>query len=106
MSLQRGRDVRQENKGRSFVRVGQMRGERFKYAQLRQERASIIHIHFIFAGPVESLSCLDLQTRKIDPVAAIKLKVTLRKILPHDSNEFDRAKKTCRHRRVTGGTAE
>ena len=106
MMLQRGRDVRQQHKRRRLITLRQIRRERLEHAQLRRERAALVHVHLVFARPVERLARLHLQAREVEPMALVERGVFLREILANDADEIHVAEKAGRDRRVAGGTAE
>jgi hypothetical protein len=58
------------------MRAGQFRGERLEHAQFGQQRAAVVHVDLVFAGPVEGLARLDLQSRKVNAVLANQPDVT------------------------------
>src|ERR1043166_1282828 len=106
MHLQRGRDIGEEDERGGLERVGQMRGETFKHAQLSGEGAAVVHVQLVFAGPMEGFAGLDLESVKVDAMAAIELDVALGKVLPDDADELDGSEETGGDGGVTGGTAE
>jgi len=106
VALERRRDVREQDKFGVAVRGRQLRSERFEHAQLGGESAAVVHVQFIFAGPMKRFAGQLLQTLKINAVAVVELDVFLGEILADDADEFYGREKTRRHRRMAAGTAE
>jgi hypothetical protein len=106
MMLERRRDVRQEHIRRPFVELRQMRRELLEHAQFRQQRAAIVHVHFVFARPMECFSGLNLQPRQIHAVLAVQRDITLREIVSDHTHHAHGRKETGRHRGMTGGTSQ
>src|SRR2546421_12231782 len=106
MMLQRGRNVGQEHEWTLLVRFRQSRREGLEHTKFRRQRPAIIHVHFIFARPMKGLATRRLQSFKINAVTAIQLNVAPGEIVADDADQFDRRKKTCRYRRMTGRSAK
>src|SRR5258707_428299 len=66
-------DVGQQDERRSLVGGGQMRRKVLEDSQLGQERAAVVHVRFVFAGPVKSLSRFDLESLAINLAPAVEL---------------------------------
>src|SRR5256885_1677759 len=88
------------------MRLRQRGSKSFKHAKLGQQRPAIVHVDFVFAGPMKSFPGKNLQPFEVNAMALIKLNVTLRKIIADDSDKFDRAEKTGRNGSMAGRTAQ
>ena len=104
--LQRRRDVGQQDEWALAIGLRQARGERFEYAEFGLERAAIVHVQLIFAGPMECFAGRDLQTFEVDLVLFVERDVVLREIFTDDADEFDGREKARGDGGMTGGTAE
>ena len=104
--LQTGGDVGQQDEFAVLIGRGQARGEAFKHPQFRRQRPAIIHVDFIFAGPMERFARRDLQSFQINFVFAVKVQVRLGEILPHHAHQPDGREKAGREGRVAGRAAQ
>ena len=104
MQLQRGRDVGQQHKGRVLMSFRQRRSKGFEHSELGEERAAVVHVQFIFPGPMKGLPRENLQSFQVNPMPFVKLYIPPGKIFAHDSHEFDRAEKAGRHGGMAGRT--
>ena len=100
MGLQRGRDVREQDKLRVLVLPGQRRREGFEHAKFREQCAAVVHIYFVFARPVKSFSGQNLQALQIDFVTLVEPDVLLGEIIPDNPDELNRREETGRHCRM------
>src|SRR4051812_40951427 len=106
MRLQGGGYVGQQHKWRFFVNIWQVRRKRFKNPQFGQERLAVIHVHFVFTGPMESFPRLDLQPTQINFMLSVEGKIRFWKVITHHANKFHWSEETRGHGRVAGGTAK
>ncbi|SRR6266704_163489 len=106
MELKRGSDVGQENEGRGLVGLGQGRGEGFENAKLGEERATVVHVDLVLAGPMEGFAGQNLEAFEVNAMAVIELDVSPGKIVADNANEFDGTEETGSHGGMAGGAAE
>src|SRR5258705_476035 len=88
------------------MRLWQYGSESLKDAEFGQQRAAIVHIHFVFAGPMECFAWKNLEALEVDAMAFVKLDVTLGKIIADDSDELNWTEKAGGNGGVTGRTAQ
>lgn len=106
MELQGGGDIGQEDKGDIDAIGRKARGESFKDAEFGDERAAIIHIDFVFAGPVEGFAGDDLETFEVDLMFAIEADIIFWEIVADNPDELDGGEKAGGDSGVAGGAAE
>ena len=104
--LERRGDVGEEDEGRLLVLLGKVRGELLEHAQLGGERAAVVHVDLVFAGPVEGLARLDLEARQVDAVLLVERDILLGEILADHAHEVDRGEEAGRDGGVAGRAAE
>lgn len=104
--LQGRRDIGQEDERALAIGLRQARGERFEDAEFGFERPAIVHVHFVFAGPMESFAGSDLQAFEIDFVLFVERDVVLWEIFTDDADEFDGSEEARGDGGMAGGTAE
>jgi len=88
------------------MRLRKRRSESLKDTKLGQQRPAIVHVDFVFAGPVKRFAGKNLQAFEINVMALVKLEVTFWKIVADDSDEFDWTEKAGGNRGVAGRTAQ
>src|SRR5439155_572841 len=93
LMLEGRRNIGQQHERRLAIRLGQIGGEGFKHAQLGRQRPAVVHIDFVLAGPMEGLSRRQLQSAKVDAMAAVKLDVAPKKSSPTMPTSLTGAKK-------------
>ena len=106
MDLERRRNVGQQHIRQIPVGFRQRGIERLEHAQFREQRPAIVHVHLIFARPMEGLARQDLQAGQVNLMALIELEVLLGKVFTHHAHQAHGAEKARRHAGVTGGTAQ
>ena len=106
VGLDGGAEIGEQHEGRIAIGGGQLRQELLQHAELGGDGAAVVHVDFVFAGPMERLAIGDFQPREVNAVTAVKVEVAFREIPAHDADEVDGREETGGDGGVTGGPAE
>ena len=106
MALQIGGDVGEQHVGQPRVCGGQGGAVVFDHAEHGIERAAVVHVHFILAGPVKGLAGQLIEAFKAKAVPSVQVDIFAWKIFAHGAHQMGRGKEAGCHSRMTGGSAQ